>query len=137
MGQRNNGQGEINALQNKFTAYLLTAIRREKSIYNSKRTQMKIYETSLDGHEDEVVDEKAVVDFTEAFSPIMQIEDTALLRAVNHLTPKERYILFERILNERSYDEMAKFLGLRYSGISTAYHRIIKKLRAELGGGRK
>ena len=93
MGHKNNGQGENNALQNQFTAYLQTALRRRKRDYMDKLLRVNKREIPVD--------------------------------------------LFERILNERSYEDLAAPLGLRYSGVSAAYRRIIQKLRQELGEGKK
>ena len=65
-----------------------------------------------------------------------QMEDTPLTRALEHLTERERYILFGRVLGERSYEELSGPLGLRYHGTVAAYRRVIQKLRKELGGGK-
>lgn len=68
---------------------------------------------------------------------LSQQEDIALLQALSGLTARERFILFERVLNDRGYDELAEALGLRYNGVASAYHRTIKKLRKNLRGGVK
>ena len=60
------------------------------------------------------------------------MEDTALAQALSKLTARNRFILFERVLNGSSYDTLAEILGLRSSGVASAYHSIIKKLRKEL-----
>ena len=62
------------------------------------------------------------------------MEDITLAIAVAGLRARERFILFERVLNDRGYDELAKALDLRYNGVVSAYHRTIKKLRKELRG---
>lgn len=134
MGQRNNGRDEANALQNQFTAYLLTAVRRQKCIYNKKRARLRANETQIDCLADEPADEKASDAMLSDLPPMMQLEDAALIRAISGLTPRERYILFERILSERSYDELGGQLGLQYNGVASAYCRIVKKLRKELRG---
>ena len=72
--------------------------------------------------------------FTESCKGLSQLEDIAFARALSGLTARERFILFERVLNDRGYDELAETLGLRYNGVASAYHRIIKKLRKELRG---
>ena len=69
-------------------------------------------------------------------APMQQMEDAALMRALEQLTARERYILFERVLGERSYKELSGPLGLRYNGTAAAYRRVIQKLRKELGGGK-
>lgn len=129
MGHKNNGQGECNALQNQFTAYLLTALKRKKRDYTNK--QMRI-----NGHEF-AVDFQAAQFSDDAPGGEIQTEDFALTQALDRLTARERYILFEHILNGCGYDVLAKPLGLRYNGVSAAYHRIIQKLRKKLGGEEK
>ncbi len=74
------------------------------------------------------------LDFNESGKGLPQLEDIALSRALSGLTARERFILFERVLNDRGYDELAETLGLRYNGVVSAYHRMIKKLRKELRG---
>ncbi len=137
MGQRNNGQDEANILQNQFTAYLLTAIWRRKCIYNKKRAYLRAHEVSVNCQTHEPVDEKASDAMLSALPLMMQLENTLLMQAIKDLTPKERYILFERVLSERSYHELGRPLGLQYSGVAAAYCRIIRKLWKRLGGGRE
>ncbi len=132
MGHKNNGQGEVNALQNQFTAYLLTALKRKKRDYINKQIQISGHEFAVDFQAAQFSDDAA-----DAMDRDVSTEDLALTEALGRLTARERYILFEHILNDCSYDELAKPLGLRYNGVSAAYHRIIQKLRKELGGGRK
>ena len=132
MGHKNNGQGEVNALQNQFTAYLLTALKRKKRDYMNKQIQISGHEFAVDFQAAQFSD-----DTVDAMGRDVSTEDLALMQALNRLTVRERYILFDHILNDCSYDELTKPLGLRYNGVSAAYHRIIQKLRKELRGGRK
>ena len=44
MTQRNDGRGEINSLQNPFTAYLTVAVRRCKSRYLEVLLDLIVYE---------------------------------------------------------------------------------------------
>lgn len=41
---RNNGKGEVNILQNRFTKYLMTAIRRKKADVLQKRHKINVHE---------------------------------------------------------------------------------------------
>lgn len=132
MGHKNNGQGENNALQNRFTAYLQTALRRRKRDYMDKQLRVNSREIPVDFQAAQFSD-----DSVETTGDVSSAEDDALMQALSRLTARERYILFERILNERSYEDLAAPLGLRYSGVSAAYRRIIQKLRKELGEGEK
>lgn len=132
MRQRNNGQGKANALQNRFTAYLLTAVRRQKFAYINKQNKLNDREVATDYQLVQLADNSTKGDPYPG-TPMPQMEDAALMQALERLTARERYILFERVLGERSYEELSKSLGLRYNGIAAAYHRVIKKLRKELG----
>ena len=132
MGQRYNSQGEISALQNQFTAYLMTALKRKERDYMTKEEKLGDHESPVDFQTTQFPDETySVVDDNTL------VGDHVLMEALGRLTARERYILFEHILNERSYDALAESLGLRYNGVASAYHRIIQKLRKELGGGRR
>lgn len=136
MGQHYESQSEINALQNHFTGYLLVALRRKKRDYMNKRNNFENRELLTDFQNDPIPDESAYS--IEAKAPsFAQVEDLDLLRAISHLSERERYILFERVLNECEYAKLAEYLNVRRGSISTAYHRIIKKLRKELQGGQK
>ena len=133
MGQHNNNQKESFSLQNRFTAYLLIALRRKKRDYLQKKSRIEAHEFAAD---------PLSVQFTgnpdNRMSPaVSQIEEDALMQALAQLTARERYILFQRVLYGSEYDDLAADLNLRYGSIATAYHRTIKKLRKKLQGGRK
>lgn len=136
MRHRNDGQGEVNALQNRVTAYLLTAVRRQKCAYIQKRNQIKNNEVPIVPETEETMD-CCVDGLMEHLSPMEQMEDMALMDALKLLTAKERYVLFGRLLNESEYETLGETLGLRYSGVAAIYRRVIKKLRKELEGGKK
>ena len=133
MRQHNEEQKDSFSVQNRFTAYLLIALRRKKRDYQFKQSRIEAYESVTDS----LTVQFAGNPFDGIPSPARQIEDDELMRALAQLTVKERYILFQRVLYGSEYGELAADLNLRYSGIAAAYHRIIKKLRKELQGGRK
>lgn len=137
MRWRNDGKGDANALQNRFTAYLMVAVRRQKHAHSNRQRQLRACEISVDYQSTQFIDEKAENDQRDGFPVMWQIEDTLLMQALERLTARERYILFERVLGERSYEDISGPLGLRYSGTAAAYRRVVQKLRKELGGGRK
>ena len=136
MRQRNEGQGKANALQNRFTAYLLTAVRRQKCAYIQKRNQVKNNEVPIMPEMEKTID-CCVDGLMEHLTPMEQMEDMALMDALKRLTAKERYVLFGRLLNESEYETLGGVLGLRYSGVATIYRRVIKKLRKELEGDKR
>lgn len=133
MRQRNDGLGEVNSLQNHFTAYLLSAIRRQKKDYKNKQDRLLAHEAPADLQELTLPDPESL-DLMEQLPVLMNLENMALLKAIESLEESERSILFARILEEYSYDELAQKLGLRYKGASAAYYRVIQKLRQRLRG---
>ena len=136
MGQRNDNTNEVFTLQNRFTAYLLTALKRKKRDYIKKQTRLCDHELLTDFQSEEYNDSPVhLLKSTDQFS--YRIEYDTLMQALSQLTDKERYILFERILNDCGYEELAHRLELNYGSVATAYHRIIKKLRKALWEGSK
>lgn len=135
MKRQNDGKGKITAVQNQFTAYLLVAVRRQKFAYIDKQNKLNGREISVDYQLVQFAD-NSIENNQCMGTPMQQIEDAALMRALEQLTARERYILFERVLGERSYKELSGSLGLRYNGTAAAYRRVIQKLRKELGGGK-
>lgn len=136
MEHRNDGQNEVLALQNCFTAYLLAALKRKRRDHIQKQRRLKHHEFPTD-FQDAVLADSSACDMLDRAPLSWQFENQALLSALDQLTARERYILLERVLNERSYNELGKLLGLRYNGMAAAYHRVIIKLRKKLGDDRK
>ena len=61
-------------------------------------------------------------------------EYDALKSALGKLTDKERDILLERILGEKSFEELGQKYGIAYKGAAAIFYRTLAKLRAMLGG---
>ena len=133
MQQRIDGLEESNRLQNHFTAYLIKAIQRQKKDYMNKKKRLLEHEVSDDFLE-EVDSSQNTLELLEQLPVLMCLENMALLEAIESLNELERNILFARVLERRTYDELAQKLGLRYKGVSTAYYRVIQKLRRKLRG---
>lgn len=131
MGQRSNDPNEVFALQNRFTAYLLIAVKRKKRDYIRKQTRLDDHELLTDFQNEEYINDSVhTLKGADQFS--YRIEYDTLMQALSQLTDKERCILFERILNDCGYEELAHRLNLNYRSVATAYHRIIKKLKKAL-----
>ena len=130
MHTRNDGKGESNILQNEFTAYLSVAVIRKKKDLLKKREHLQRHELSTDFKDGDLLD---------TFSTCMQdplpleFENQTLEAALNKLSPRDRYIFFTHILNERSFKSLCAELGMTYSGVAVAYHRVVHKLRKALG----
>lgn len=143
MVHKKKNNGENSYLQNMFTAYVAKAVRnrrrdilrarmkrQENEMYVDVQEFFRVYEDKLgvSGKKSE----KEAVSFEE-----IDFQNEALERAIWNLSDRDRYVLFARILEERSYEELSKELGIAYKGVAAAYIRAIKKIRKEIEGSDK
>ena len=124
MWGKNNGKGEANVLQNKFTRFLLTTIDRDKAVYLDKQSKRKVRELlTTQG------------DSNSLFELEPRIWERLILgEALDEISKRDRYIFLSRVLEEKSYDDLANELGLSYKGVAAAYYRALQKLRRALRG---
>lgn len=133
MNHSNNGIGESNILQNQFTAYLTTAVRRRKIQYMQAKMKQQKYEIYLENQEQRR-EFQYIQDMTLCFPLLERLESGQLRCAIERLKEREIHILTMKVLGERSFQEIADETGLGYKTISSIYYRLIRKLRDELGG---
>lgn len=135
MSMRNDGSDPINAIQNRFTAYLITAAKRKKYQYIQKKIRQSACEVSIDdAFSSDLWPEE--VDMLAGLPPLAQMENQRLLQVLIGLTDRERYVLLAHILDERQFDELAKELGLGYKGVTAVYYRALQKVQKEMRGDR-
>ena len=121
-------------LQNRFTAYLTSAVSRRRAEYIDKLIQLQnhlcfnlsnIADKNMD-IEDEVF---------KSFPVHLQIQNEDLFLSIAELSEQEQYIFFNRALGERSLAEMAAELGMNYKTVAAVYYRTIQKLKKRMQGG--
>lgn len=126
----NSGKGEPNILQNRFSGYLKTAVQRKKT--DLFRTRNKVY-----GHEyfnDAWGNISGVIVEDTYFNFPTQFDTTGLEQAFQRIEPRDCYIFFAHVLDERTFTELAAELGMGYKGVAAAYYRVIRKIRDALRG---
>ncbi len=122
MFKRNNGKG-INAVQNKFTALLKTALRNRRIDYI---LQQKRYYNEIS------LDEYIIADKTDDF--IQTIIDLDVVKnALKTLNERERKIVLAHILEDKNFADIGLEFGLTYNGTATVFYRAMAKLREVLG----
>ena len=91
MWQRNNDHTTKDEIQNHFTGYLLTAIRRKKEEYLGKLYVQINHEAAVD----EIVSSTIESEQEEfKYFPIMhRLDNTELWNALNQLNDRELYVL--------------------------------------------
>lgn len=132
---KNNGQTEEEILRNRFTSYLMIAIQRRRKDY----IQYQLRNVEITGLMDSIeADEQYDIE-EEALSEMplmMKLENQELLLALQMLGERERYVLLNRALEEKSFDMLSMELGMTYKGVSAIYYRAVQKVRNRMRGGK-
>ena len=132
---RNEGLEPDEILQNKFTAYVATAVQRKKAAYidaamKSLQASQLIEEIIEDCSFD--LDAEALIEV-----PLyMKLQNEKLFSALSELTERDRYVFFNRALDEMSLEELACKLNLSYKGVAAVYYRTIQKIKKKMKGER-
>ncbi|WP_148509881.1 sigma-70 family RNA polymerase sigma factor [Hungatella hathewayi] len=131
MWQKNNGQTEAEKLQNRFTAYLLVAVRRQQRDYLIKKNQQMRYELFVedDTYQTEGQMEKDLLD---EMPLMMQLESAALQYALEQISERERYVFLARALDGTGFEELGAELGLGYKGAAAVYYRAVGKIKKKM-----
>lgn len=129
MNFRNNGKGEDNILQNKFTKYLIISIHRKKTAFMQQRDKIIVHEQLLDSWE------RASLNIHEDMSDRSDLlENMDFIQALESISERDRYIFFAHVLDDRGFAELGSELGLGYKGAAAAYYRTIKKIKEGMRG---
>jgi len=133
MWERNDGTNDSNILQNQFTAYLVTAIRRRKIQYMRSKIKIQQYELSLE------IQEHLMSSLTESDMDINltlfeQFENIKLRECLEQTKERDLHIFLAKALEGRSLAEIATELGIGYNTVASVYYRMIERLKKELGG---
>jgi len=134
MRKQNDGQSADDILQNQFTAYLVTAVKRHKAHYARKKAQRQQTEAPLELHDFEL---QVDTDLLTGLALLEQIENPMLYLALQQARDRERYIFLTRILEERSFSDLAEELGISYKATTHSYYRFIERIRKMMGGDEK
>lgn len=136
MWQKNDGKSADSILQNQFTSYLVTAVKRKKSAYLKEKEQLHRQELAMEQQDFDLVFQFDP-DLEGGLSLLEQIETPGLLQALRDAKERERYIFLGRVLEERSFSQLAVELGITYKATTHAYYRFVERLRKQLGGENK
>jgi len=131
----NNGADESNILHRQFTVYLATAVRRTKIQYLRSKYKLQRYEIPLEIEDSyPLADNQAEPDIILSLPLTDQLENIKLQRALEQAKKRDLYIFLAKVLEGRSFVEIAAELGIEYNTATAAYYRMLNRLRKELGG---
>lgn len=120
-------QKDQHITQNQFTAYLKKAVHFRRIRYLRDRSRVSTNELSM------TESEFALPDKTDIIQEIADYE--AMQQAMRSIKEKERRIVLDRIVEEKSFDQIAGELGMTYKAVTSLYYRVLKKLRQHMEGG--
>lgn len=136
MWQKNKGKNETEILQNRFTAYLATAVQHRRNEYIqqiAKRQQTEFVTDVIEDNQKGDVEKDVLLGLPLS----MQLEDSALIHALKEINERERHIFFARVLDERSFESLAEEMGLGYKGVAAIYYRTVQKIKKKMKEMRK
>ena len=133
MRQKNNGQNEAETLQNQFTAYLSMAIQRRRYKYILQAIKQQQIE-SLTENPVSNLEYDIVQEIFEELPLLIRLENDTLLSALKELNEKERHIFLTRVLDEKSFEELANTTGVSYKSVTALYYRVLRKIRNRMRG---
>ncbi len=111
---------ESDDVRNRFTAYVQTALRNRKARYLSgDKSRVQMESSELPG--DFIISEEACFSVAET---------EILLSALEKIQERERKIVYQRAVQEKSFVEIATALEMKYSSVTMVYYRALRKLRS-------
>lgn len=127
MIKRNNGSTEQERLQNRFTAFITTTMKRARIDYLRKeKVRMKNQFTM------EYEDFALIPDEEDFVADLC--ESSSLAYALQQISERERYVLIARAIDGKSFEEIGDEIGVKYKGVAAIYYRTTEKLRNILKG---
>ncbi len=116
------------SVQNQFTAYIAVALQRRRNAYIIEAMQLKqvevLTENPVSDGEYDILD-----DIIKELPLMLQLENEKLLMALKALGKRERQVILARVLEEKSFEELAKMTGLGYKGVTAVYYRALQKVQ--------
>ena len=131
MWHKNNVKSETEIMQNRFTAYLATAVQRRRNDYIQQLDRRRQIESLT---EDFLFMPECSIeqDMFLGLPILMQLEDSVLLQALKELSERERYIFLARVLDGKSFETLAEETELGYKGVTAVYYRTAQKIRRKM-----
>lgn len=131
MWQKNNGKSETEIVQNRFTAYLATAVKRRRNDYLQQQDRRQQIESLTEDYPF-LLEYSIEQDMLLGLPVLMQLEDSALLCALKELSEWERYIFLARALDGKGFEVLAEETGMGYKGVSAVYYRTVQKIKRKI-----
>lgn len=135
MWQRNDGRNENEVLQNHFTSYISTAIKRRRNEYIYQMARMQMVECLMEDVilESSEWDNHLEQEFFSKLPLLPQLKNDALFYALKEINEREWHVFLSHVLDEKNFEILAKELGMTYKGVAAIYYRAVQKIRKRMG----
>ena len=120
------GSEQGSSVQNRFTAYLVTAVKNKRISYMERKHQQTEFEAERPG-----VLERSYTDFEQEYR---QYKLEHLPWKYNE--KREQEILIARVFEELDFKEIGTRMEMSEKQAEMAYYYVIRKIRKELEGKR-
>lgn len=139
-----------NNLQNRFTGYLMAAVRNKRMSYMEKKKRVReseyncldMLKSGQTDFEQEyyryLLEQSAWLQGEiREFSQLIKIlKEKKLIQAILGQKQRDQDILMARVFKEQSFEEIGQEHGLSAKQAEMAYYYVIRKIRKELEGRR-
>ncbi len=133
MWMKNCGKTEEDVLQNRFTAYITSAVQRRRRDYMiqlAKSQEMMVLIEEIQPDMTVQVEEDALGNLPF----LMRLQNDRLLLALQALGERELYVLLNYALGDKDLTVLAHELQMTYKGVAAIYYRALKKVRKHIKG---
>jgi DNA-directed RNA polymerase specialized sigma24 family protein len=134
MREQNNSNDESNNLQNQFTAYLITAVRRRKIQYLRSKNNYNNFSDLNFEKQEQYTPNSIEVDMLADLPLLEQLENLKLRQSLKNAKERELHIFLAKAVEGRSFASISAELGIGYKTTASIYYRLISRLVKELGG---
>ena len=127
----NDGSDPDNAIQNRFTKYLMVAVRRCRSSYLTKQEKVREYEQQMDSFSgwEECYTASPEDAMIRALPFIQQVDNELLLKLFLESDPKAVEAVYLHLVWKKSFGEIARQLEIGYSTVTKYYYRMVHRIR--------
>ncbi len=127
MFKQNNGKDKQDILQNQFSAYLKKAVHNRRIRFltdKSRREENELSQMNLESY---------IADDTDFMQELADYE--AIQQALRSIKEKERRLVIARIVENKSFHEIAAELNMSYKATTSLYYRVMKRMKNFMDGG--
>lgn len=139
-------ENTTDSVQNRFTAYLVTAVTNKRARYMERKNKLQEMEyvhvdlleknyTGFEAQFQSYMNEQSALnydDLDKLQGLLSMIESDRLLKAIGGLKERDRKLLFARVFGELTFEELGEKLEMTPKQAEMAYYYVIRKIRKNM-----